>query len=973
MKILAKGRVLACGAVIILFLASVTSAKRRTGGIYYPKGKKARESATQKGGNTVALEPSSEDNIVHSGSTAPLEKPESIETDLVVTLEPFSTHDIIQKTGGWSDVPVGDIPIDSVKQSMSSLLNKFSKDQIDDAAFDILRVRRQIASGTNYKVCAVTTTSTPETFFEVTYNVALGKTLGKDASVETDVRLLDVRGKHVSPHFGKFYDRGSKVDVAFRCTESDGEEYEPLPTIDVSSGSTSQNPRFLRRASKLWTAQSMTIDPPPPQFDWRTEYAGQCRSQIEQTYDQGLCGSCYAHAAVSASADRACIAAAKAETPLTSLLRLSVQDVVSCGTHSHGRICVREAAYEGKTSTRFANHCDGGHPLKIYEYASTGGLKEESCHAFDPSLSSARPSDPNFGQSRTCSIFRQSPFFAGKIGCAHRFLTVDTPADATKSSSRIDLEDLDFCKCAPQDRWHEVEGKSRVNTWDPTRFDVRMMYSGPAICIVTLAPGTVEIPSPEDIEIGCQTTEYFAKPGITFKPFSKLKGTLTTDTAISLGPLSEISEDGTKRETAAMHLCRCPAEDRLGEGWTKVTVREQGDGALRSKCKKPYDAACAKTYMFSNPTAATPGVDAMQRSILFGGPVTASIDILSGKTLEKHDDGRGGNVYVCSGEGTRKIGSHTVVIFGWGTTDAGIDFWWARNTWGDSWPANALHKGIFKIKRGSNECSIESTSATFSLVKSIPDKDVEKVEGAFLATKKCEKLRPAESGAFECLSVTNEDTGVQIRNTCDEKSIEISESIINGLATHDERKNCGSSFSSIIVPPQASKRYDLFSGFCALRATFLEDAPLPPASTLKLSNTAKTLKSCMTLKIAMQCTVRNQCTSDLILKFRSPTTVTQITTPVVSGTESSIPIELCDLEMETYTLPDETPVDAKACCFKSEKQSCMITNTCPNSMKLQRIDGRSIYSMAVPNDGKPHFIEDAFCTETAEVSAITIE
>ena len=48
---------------------------------------------------------------------------------------------------------------------------------------------------------------------------------------------------------------------------------------------------------------------------------------------------------------------------------------------------------------------------------------------------------------------------------------------------------------------------------------------------------------------------------------------------------------------------------------------------------------------------------------------------------------------------------HEVVIVGYGT-ESGIDYWIVRNSWNTNWGEN----GYFKIKRGVNQCQIESFS-----------------------------------------------------------------------------------------------------------------------------------------------------------------------------------------------------------------------------------------------------------------------
>jgi len=49
------------------------------------------------------------------------------------------------------------------------------------------------------------------------------------------------------------------------------------------------------------------------------------------------------------------------------------------------------------------------------------------------------------------------------------------------------------------------------------------------------------------------------------------------------------------------------------------------------------------------------------------------------------------------------LGGHAIKILGWGTEN-NVDYWLVANSWGPSWGL----QGFFKIKKGSNECGIES-------------------------------------------------------------------------------------------------------------------------------------------------------------------------------------------------------------------------------------------------------------------------
>ena len=49
------------------------------------------------------------------------------------------------------------------------------------------------------------------------------------------------------------------------------------------------------------------------------------------------------------------------------------------------------------------------------------------------------------------------------------------------------------------------------------------------------------------------------------------------------------------------------------------------------------------------------------------------------------------------------LGGHAIKIIGWGVED-GTDYWTVANSWNSDWGDN----GFFKIRRGTDECGIES-------------------------------------------------------------------------------------------------------------------------------------------------------------------------------------------------------------------------------------------------------------------------
>merc|ERR1712078_454702 len=54
-------------------------------------------------------------------------------------------------------------------------------------------------------------------------------------------------------------------------------------------------------------------------------------------------------------------------------------------------------------------------------------------------------------------------------------------------------------------------------------------------------------------------------------------------------------------------------------------------------------------------------------------------------------------------------GGHAVKVVGWGTED-GTDYWLVANSWDTTWG----DEGFFKIKRGNNECGIETMGPPYA-------------------------------------------------------------------------------------------------------------------------------------------------------------------------------------------------------------------------------------------------------------------
>eukprot|EP00928_Gymnodinium_smaydae_P038801 TRINITY_DN2666_c2_g1_i1.p1 TRINITY_DN2666_c2_g1~~TRINITY_DN2666_c2_g1_i1.p1 ORF type:complete len:562 (+),score=49.25 TRINITY_DN2666_c2_g1_i1:256-1941(+) len=90
----------------------------------------------------------------------------------------------------------------------------------------------------------------------------------------------------------------------------------------------------------------------------------------------------------------------------------------------------------------------------------------------------------------------------------------------------------------------------------------------------------------------------------------------------------------------------------------------------------------------------------MMTEIAANGPIHASFFVFSDFILYKN------GTYFRTPEASLQ-GGHSVRLLGWGVDDSATSYWLAANTWGLDWGM----RGFFRIRRGTNECGMESTPA----------------------------------------------------------------------------------------------------------------------------------------------------------------------------------------------------------------------------------------------------------------------
>lgn len=88
----------------------------------------------------------------------------------------------------------------------------------------------------------------------------------------------------------------------------------------------------------------------------------------------------------------------------------------------------------------------------------------------------------------------------------------------------------------------------------------------------------------------------------------------------------------------------------------------------------------------------------IQKDVMTYGPIEASFDVYSDFPSYKS------GIYEKT-ENATYLGGHAVKLIGWGE-QFGIPYWLMVNSWNEGWGDN----GLFKIRRGTNECGVDNST-----------------------------------------------------------------------------------------------------------------------------------------------------------------------------------------------------------------------------------------------------------------------
>ncbi|CAH3014338.1 unnamed protein product [Porites evermanni] len=128
--------------------------------------------------------------------------------------------------------------------------------------------------------------------------------------------------------------------------------------------------------------------------------------------------------------------------------------------------------------------------------------------------------------------------------------------------------------------------------------------------------------------------------------------------------------------------------------YTAKTGTCRFNGSSITQCPSGYGTP--RFYKAENAYTVKQSVEAIQTEIMTNGPVEAAFTV-----YQDFFSYRSGVYIHTSGQ---QVGGHAIKMLGWGRSSEGVDYWICANSWGPKWGMD----GFFYIRRGTNECGIES-------------------------------------------------------------------------------------------------------------------------------------------------------------------------------------------------------------------------------------------------------------------------
>lgn len=124
-----------------------------------------------------------------------------------------------------------------------------------------------------------------------------------------------------------------------------------------------------------------------------------------------------------------------------------------------------------------------------------------------------------------------------------------------------------------------------------------------------------------------------------------------------------------------------------------------GSDKCVKKCSiNSYDIPYSSDKHFSTTAYSLTSVKSIQKDLMLYGPLSVAYIVYEDFPAYKS------GVYRRTTD--KQLGGHAVKLIGWGVTDNGEEYWTIVNSWGNKWGED----GTFRIRRGVDECGIETMS-----------------------------------------------------------------------------------------------------------------------------------------------------------------------------------------------------------------------------------------------------------------------
>lgn len=133
----------------------------------------------------------------------------------------------------------------------------------------------------------------------------------------------------------------------------------------------------------------------------------------------------------------------------------------------------------------------------------------------------------------------------------------------------------------------------------------------------------------------------------------------------------------------------------------------QDDKCVEKKCKRYY----VVDYKYVGGFYGACNEDLMKMELVTKGPIAVSFEVYS--DFQQYKGGIYHHTGLESGFNPFLITNHAVLAVGYGADPkTGEKYWIVKNSWGTSWGEN----GYFRIRRGTDECSIESIAVAATII-----------------------------------------------------------------------------------------------------------------------------------------------------------------------------------------------------------------------------------------------------------------